>query len=152
MRSAAMPPRLRRSLGRGKATDRMGHRPIMTGLRCALIAVAVAVPMALLAILAGVTSVPEPGRNPHSPEFGWLQWDWAVCIAIATLLLGAAIASSSGRIRWALVGLLLVTWMMGIEPAIHLFRERIMPQYLRRNAGVQPDHLVWPNVACASAG
>jgi hypothetical protein len=150
MRSAAMPPRLRRSRGRGNATDRMGHRLIMMGLRCALVAVAVA--MALLAILAGVTSVPEPGRNPHSPEFGWLQWDWALSIAIATLLLGAAIASSGSRLRWALVGLLLVMWLSGIEPAIHLFRERIMPQYLRRNAGALPDHLVWPNVICTSVG
>jgi hypothetical protein len=108
--------------------------------------------MALFAILAGVTSVPEPGRNPHSPEFGWLQWDWAVSIAIATLLLGAAITVSSGRVRWALVGLLLVTWMSGIEPGIQLFRERIMPQYLRRNAGALPGQLVWPNVARASAG
>jgi len=130
--------------------DRTGCRRIMMGARCALIAVAVT--MALLAILAGVASVPEPGRNPHSPEFGWLQWDWAVAVAIATLLLGAAIASSSGRVRWALVGLLLVMWMMGIEPAIELFRERIMPQYLRRNAGVQPDHLLSPNVTRASAG
>ena len=130
--------------------DRQGHRLIMMGARYALIAVAVM--MAPLAILAGVASVPEPGRNPHSPEFGWLQWDWAVAVAIATLLLGAAIASSSGRVRWALVGLLLVMWMMGIEPAIELFRERIMPQYLRRNAGVQPDHFVSPNVARASAG
>ena len=128
----------------------MSPRLIMRGLRCALISAAVA--MALLAILAGVSSVPEPGRNPHSPEFGWLQWDWAVSIAIATLLLAAAIAASSGRVRWALVGLLLVMWMSGIEPAIHLFRERIMPQYLRRNAGALPDHLVWPNVARASAG
>jgi hypothetical protein len=108
--------------------------------------------MALLAILAGVTSVPEPGRNPHSPEFGWLQWDWAVSIAIATLLLGAAIMESSGRVRWALVGLLLVTWMSGIEPGIHLFRERIMPQYLRGNAGALPDQLVRPNVVRTSAG
>jgi O-antigen ligase len=122
----------------------------MTGARWALIAVAML--MAPVAIFAGVASVPEPGRNPHSPEFGWLQWDWVVFLAIATLLLGAAIAVSSGRVRWALVGLLLVTWMSGIEPAIHLFRERIMPQYLRRNAGVQPDHLVWPNVIRASAG
>jgi hypothetical protein len=128
----------------------MGHRLIMMGLRCALIAAAVA--MALLAILAGVSSVPEPGRNPHSPEFGWLQWDWALSITIATLLLGAAIASSSGRIRWTLVGLLLVTWLSGIEPAIHLFRERIMPQLLRRNAGAPPDHLAWPNVVRTSVG
>ena len=131
-------------------TDRAGRRLITMGLRCALIAVAVT--MALLAILAGVASVPEPGRNPHSPEFGWLQWDWAVSIAIATLLLGAAIAASSGRGRWALVGLLLVMWMSGIEPAIHLFRERIMPQYLRRNSGALPDQPVWPNVARTSAG
>ncbi|MEN3375029.1 MAG: hypothetical protein V7604_384 [Hyphomicrobiales bacterium] len=130
--------------------DRVGHRLIMTGAQWALIAVAVV--MALVAILAGVASVPEPGRNPNSPEFGWLQWDWAVIIAIATLLLCAAIAASSGRVRWALVGLLLVMWMSGIEPAIHLFRERIMPQYLRRNAGALPHHLVSPNVARASAG
>jgi len=122
----------------------------MMGLRYALIAVAVT--MALLAILAGVASVPEPGRNPHSPEFGWLQWDWAVFIAIATLLLGAAIALSRERVRWALVGLLLAMWMSGIEPGIQLFRERIMPQYLRRNAAALPDQLVWPNVARASAG
>ena len=122
----------------------------MMGARWALIAVAVM--MALLAILAGVASVPEPDRNPHSPEFGWLQWDWAVAVAIATLLLGAAIASSSGRVRWVLVGLLLVTWMMGIESAIELFRERIMPQYRRGSAGVQPGHPAWPNVIRANAG
>jgi len=133
-----------------EVTDRAGRRSVIIGLRRALIAVAVT--MALLAILAGVTSVPEPGRNPHSPEFGWLQWDWAVSIAIATLLLGAAIMESSGRVRWALVGLLLVTWMSGIEPGIHLFRERIMPQYLRGNAGALPDQLVRPNVVRTSAG
>jgi hypothetical protein len=129
---------------------RKGPRLIKMGARCALIAVAVM--MALLAILAGAASVPEPGRNPHSPEFGWLRWNWAAAIVLATLLLGAAIASSRGRVRWALIGLLLVTWMLGIEPAIELFRERIMPPHPRGNAGVQPDHLISPNVARASAG
>jgi len=77
------------------------------------------------------TSVPGPGRNPHSPEFGWLQWDWAVIIAIATLLLGAAIAASSGRVRWALVGLLLMMWPERYRTGNPSVRERIMPQYLR---------------------
>jgi hypothetical protein len=45
-----------------------------------------------------------------------------------------------------------VMWMSGIEPAIHLFRERIMPRHLSGNAGALPDHPVWPNVIRASAG
>ena len=78
-------------------------------------------------MLFAVTSLPEPGRNPHSPEFGWLRSEWALSFAIATVLLGAAIAQSSGRVRLGLVGLLLVTWASGIAPAIEYYRERIVP-------------------------
>jgi hypothetical protein len=127
----------------------VGRRLITMSARYALIAVAVIA--ALLAILAGFASVPEPDRNPHSPEFGWLQWNWALAVAIATLLLGAAIAASRGRVRWTLIGLLLAMWMCGIEPAIQLFRERIVP-HVRGNIRAQPGHPPWPNVFRASAG
>jgi hypothetical protein len=107
------------------ATQGMGPRWIMTGLRRLMFVLATAA--ALIAMLFAVASLPEPDRNPHSPEFGWLRSEWALSFAIATVLLGAAIALSSGRVRFGLIGLLLVTWASGIEPAIEYYRERIVP-------------------------
>jgi hypothetical protein len=107
------------------ATEGIGPRWIATGLRHVLFVVAAAA--ALTAMLFAVASLPEPDRNPHSPEFGWLRSEWALSFAIATVLLGAAIALSSGRVRFGLIGLLLVTWASGIEPAIEYYRERIVP-------------------------
>ena len=79
----------------------------------------------LLSLFLAVASLPEADRNPASPEFGALQWQWAtVCVWTMLLTLGAALVTS-GNVRRLLVALLFLTLLFGIEQAAHLYKYRI---------------------------
>ena len=93
-------------------------------LRRGLVVLAIAA--ALVSVFLSFTSLPEPGRNPASPEFGWLQWQWAVACLGASVLLAVAIVATSGRTRWLLIVVLLVNWGFGIAPGLHIYRYRLV--------------------------
>jgi hypothetical protein len=82
----------------------------------------------LFALVLGAISLPEADRNPASPEFGALQWQWAVVLVLAMFLMGGAMLAGSGRTRRWLAALLLLTLFFSIEPATHLYKYRIKPR------------------------
>ena len=101
----------------------MNRRTIVNSLQSLLIALAI-VATVLSMFLAG-TCLPEPDRNPASPEFGWLQWQWAVACVVATALLAIAILGSRGWVRRMLVVLALANGVVGVEPALQIFHYRL---------------------------
>jgi hypothetical protein len=100
---------------------------LMRLMRNVLIVLAVTVD--LFSLFLAATSLPEADRNPASPEFGALQWQWAVAFVLALLLMGSAILVASGSIRRWLLALLLLTLFLSIEPATHLYKYRIKPRF-----------------------
>jgi hypothetical protein len=93
-------------------------------LRCGLVVLAIAA--ALFSIFMSFMSLPEPGRNPASPEFGWLQWQWAVACLAATVLLVIAIVATRGWTRCMLIVVLLANWGFGIAPGLQIYRYRMV--------------------------
>ncbi len=71
----------------------------------------------VLAILLAWTAIPETGRNPGSPEFGWLRKDWLVGFLIANALISLAIGIASPRTRILFAVFLLIIWGASIVPA-----------------------------------
>ena len=89
------------------------------------------------AILRALMAMPEPGRNPSSPEFGADRSEWFLGAAIASALIVAAILFASGRTRIALVTLLLIVWLFSMVPAYHFYMFHILPDLERRSAPAQ---------------
>jgi hypothetical protein len=92
---------------------------------------AIALGAGLIAIALGWTAIPEAGRNPASPEFGALRTDALRSVALATVLIGVAIAVSARRGRLLFVALLLVTWAAALVPAYQYIAFHPLPDFMR---------------------
>jgi len=111
-----------------------GNAIVINSFRRVLSALSAA--SALYSIFLGFTCLPEPDRNPASTDFAWLQWQWAVAFTGATILLGVAISASRGSLKLALLALMLINGLCGIEPGWHLYRHRISSGFaIHREAG-----------------
>jgi hypothetical protein len=91
----------------------------------------------LFSLFLAYTAMPEADRNPASPEFGALQWQWATAFAVAALLMGAAILAASATAKRLLVALLCVTLLFSAAPAAHLYKYRIKARF-------GADGMRWP--------
>jgi hypothetical protein len=85
----------------------------------------------LLVIFLALTAIPEAGRNPASPEFGWLRSDWLEGFVLATALIGLAIRIAAGRTRVLFACLLLITWVASTVPGYQFLAYQLVPDFKR---------------------